>query len=214
MPATRPHHQHRGLRLQPVVLAFWRSVADRSPDCIAQIDLSTNDVVPGGRQGVFAVSHEHARAGIERVDDHLALGRPGDLDAPIEKIARNPGVCHSLTNRSRLEQEIRKCAGVQFTLARSRRRRSSATRLANFRARLRRIPELRPSEFHQTARQRAGDTRAGGRIELQAIGSGEASLRLELSMQTTEPCTGGSSCSLDGNVEARLYVTICLITVA
>src|SRR5262245_33343334 len=50
----------------------------------------TLDVVrPGRRVRVLEVGHEHLRARVERVDDHLAIDRPGDLDAAILEVRRN-----------------------------------------------------------------------------------------------------------------------------
>ena len=49
----------------------------------ARFDLAADHVAPGGRVGVLEVRHEPARAGVERVDDHLAAGGPGDLHAPV-----------------------------------------------------------------------------------------------------------------------------------
>ena len=43
---------------------------------------------PGGGVGVFEIGHEDAGAGVEGVDDHLAVGRAGDLDAAIEQVGR------------------------------------------------------------------------------------------------------------------------------
>ena len=46
-------------------------------------------IVPGRRVGVLEIGHEDARAGIERIDDHLAVGRPGDLDAAVVEVGRD-----------------------------------------------------------------------------------------------------------------------------
>ena len=39
-----------------------------------------------GDERVLEVGHEDARARVERVDHHLALDRPGDLDAPVVEV--------------------------------------------------------------------------------------------------------------------------------
>ena len=44
---------------------------------------------PGRRVRVLEIGHEHFRAGVERVDHHLAIGRPGDLDAAVLQIRRD-----------------------------------------------------------------------------------------------------------------------------
>ena len=40
-------------------------------------------VAPGRAVGVLEVGHEALGAGVQRVDDQLAVGRPGDLDPPV-----------------------------------------------------------------------------------------------------------------------------------
>ncbi len=47
-----------------------------------------DDVGPGRRERVLEVGHEDARAGVERVDRHLGLGRPGDLAAAVVQVGR------------------------------------------------------------------------------------------------------------------------------
>ena len=44
---------------------------------------------PSRRCGVLEVSHKNLRATVERVDDHLAVHRPGDFRAPILQIGGN-----------------------------------------------------------------------------------------------------------------------------
>ena len=59
------------------------------PHRVAQIDLTFKIVLPGGRIGVLEIRHEHVRAGVQRVDDHLAIDRSGDFDAPVEQVRGN-----------------------------------------------------------------------------------------------------------------------------
>ena len=71
------------------------------------------------RVGVLEIRHEDAGAGVERVDDHLAIHGTGDLDAPVDDVglhgrARPVGVA----DRLRFRQEFRKPAGVELGLAR------------------------------------------------------------------------------------------------
>ena len=45
-----------------------------------------------GRVGILEVGHVDVGAGVERVDEHLALGRPGQLyPAPLEVASRDRG---------------------------------------------------------------------------------------------------------------------------
>ena len=41
-----------------------------------------------GRVGVLEVGHEHPGAGVEGVDHHLGVSRPGDLDPPVGQVGR------------------------------------------------------------------------------------------------------------------------------
>ncbi len=118
VPAARAHEQHRYLVVQAIGLAVRVDVADGAGDRIAQIDLGIDDVVPARRHRVFQVRHVHAGAGIEAVDQHLALRRPGDLDAPVLQFGGHRGdgpvaVAHA----GGLGQEIGQFACVQPGLA-------------------------------------------------------------------------------------------------
>ena len=90
MPAARPdEHKHRELLVQFVFFPFRTGESNRAPDRIAQIDLALDHVAPSRRIRVFEIGHENLCAGIERVDHHLAIGRPGDLDPAIPDVGRN-----------------------------------------------------------------------------------------------------------------------------
>jgi hypothetical protein len=73
MPAARAHEQRRRALVQPVRLALGRHVVDAPADRVAQVDLALDVVVPARRVRVLEVRHEHVRARVERVDDHLAV---------------------------------------------------------------------------------------------------------------------------------------------
>ena len=83
VPAARTHEQRGQLVLQRVGLALRRDEIDAAADRVAQVDVALDVVVPARRVRVLEVGHEHLRARVERVDDHLAIDRPGDLDAAI-----------------------------------------------------------------------------------------------------------------------------------
>ncbi len=80
MPAARPHDQHRDFVIQRIRLAalLQRNLA---ADCIHQVDLAGDLVVPVGRMTVLEVGHVRIGARVQRVDDHLAFDWAGDLDA-------------------------------------------------------------------------------------------------------------------------------------
>ena len=86
MPAARAHEERRRALAERVVLAaFGLDVADGAADGVRQVDLALDQVVPRRRGRVLEVRHEDVRARVERVDDHLAVDRAGDLDAAIER---------------------------------------------------------------------------------------------------------------------------------
>ena len=91
VPAARANHQYsRGLA-QFVELSFGAGVGDGAANGIAQVDLPLDDVTPGGRIGIFEIGHEDIGAGVERVDDHLAVDGAGDFDAAVQKVGRDGG---------------------------------------------------------------------------------------------------------------------------
>ena len=89
MPSARPHFQHRRARRKIVALAFRAGVTDGLAHGVPQIELPVDGILPRGRIGVFEIGHEHVGAGVQRVDDHLPLHRPGDLDAAVLQVGRN-----------------------------------------------------------------------------------------------------------------------------
>ena len=124
VPAARPDHQHRPLFVQLVGLAAdGIDVAELAGPEVEQIDLAVDHVSPGRRVGVLEVGHEHLRPAVQGVDDHLAIGRAGDLDAAIEQVGRDRrhapiAVAHGLG----LSEEVGALAGVEALLARRPRR--------------------------------------------------------------------------------------------
>ena len=119
MPAARAHEQHGRLGGELVVLAARRvGEIDLAGPAVLEVDLALDLVGPGRRVGVLEIGHEDLGAGIERVDDHLAVDRPGDLDPPVEEIGgdrRHRPV--AVADMGRLGQEVRQRAGVETGLA-------------------------------------------------------------------------------------------------
>ena len=98
------------------VVGSVKSIVPRP--AVPQIDLALDHVGPGRRVGVLEVGHEDLGAGIERVDDHLAVDRAGDLDAAVQEVGRDRrDLPVALAECSRLGQEIGQLAGVEALLA-------------------------------------------------------------------------------------------------
>jgi hypothetical protein len=87
VPAARTHDQRGRNVVQRVVLAFGIQLY-AAIHSIAQVDLPFNNVGPRGRQGILAIRHEDTRTGIQCIDDHFAVGGPGDFDAAVTQILR------------------------------------------------------------------------------------------------------------------------------
>ncbi len=87
---------------------------DRPPHCVEDVPLPLDDVRPRRRAGVLEVRHEDLRARVERVDHHLAVDRPGDLDPAVLEVGRRrPDAPVAFADRSRLGEEVRPLAGVE-----------------------------------------------------------------------------------------------------
>ncbi len=118
MPAARPHDERRPLLARRVALAGLRlDVGQFSGPVILEIDLAFDQVRPGRRGGVLEIGHIDVGAGIECVDHHLAVDRPGELDAAVLQILGDRrdlpvAVAHLL----RLGKEIGQLAGVEAPL--------------------------------------------------------------------------------------------------
>ena len=119
VPAARADEEDRG-RVDEFVTLFGRRVfvGDGAADCVAQVELAIDEVVPGGRGGVLEVSHEDLGAGVERVDDHLSIDGAGDLDAAVEQVGgeRGDGPL-GVANVCGFGQEVRLGSGVERGLA-------------------------------------------------------------------------------------------------
>jgi hypothetical protein len=115
MPAARPHQQHRCSLVEPVLLAALRiGEIEIAMPAVDQVELAFHHIIPARRIGVFEIGHEHPRPGIECVDDHFAVGRPGDFDPPVEEVGGNGSDRPlSLPHLPCLRQEIRKCSAIE-----------------------------------------------------------------------------------------------------
>jgi len=88
VPAARAYEQRRRLLVQRILLLAGIE-RDRPPERVSQVDLALDAVRPGRRVRVLEVGHEHLRARVERIDHHLPVYRPGDLDAAVLQLGRH-----------------------------------------------------------------------------------------------------------------------------
>ena len=113
VPAARAHEQRRDLVVQAVLLLTGVE-RDRPLERVREVDLALDAVLPGGRVRVLEVGHEHLRARVERVDHHLPVDRPRDLDPAVLDLVRHgldPPV--ALADVVRLRQEVGQLAVAQ-----------------------------------------------------------------------------------------------------
>src|SRR5205823_6173353 len=89
MPAPWPDEQRSELLTQFVFFPFRITEANNAPDGIAQIDLTLNHVGPRRRIRILEIRHKHFRTGVEGVNHHLAISRPGDLNATVAQVSRD-----------------------------------------------------------------------------------------------------------------------------
>ena len=116
VPAARARKQHGGVGIEFVLLAvlFERDGAQIG---VTQIDLALDHVFPRRAIGVLKVGHEGAGTAVQRIDDHLPVGRAGDFSAPILDVERQCG--HhpvAVADVFRFGQEIRQFACIEFFL--------------------------------------------------------------------------------------------------
>src|SRR6185437_12528082 len=90
MPTARTNEQNCRLVDQSVPLAGLRvSKRNRPSYRVAKIQLAFNEVLPCWGCGVLEVRHENLGATVQRIDDHLAVNRSGNLHAAIKQIFRH-----------------------------------------------------------------------------------------------------------------------------
>ena len=89
VPAARPDDDRGELVVGPqrVLLPALREV-DRPVQRVLEVELAFDHVRPQRRVGVLEVGQPDVGAGVERVDRHLLVGGPGDLDPPVDQAGR------------------------------------------------------------------------------------------------------------------------------
>src|SRR5258708_6189880 len=90
VPAARPHDHRRERFVQRVALALGAREVDLPADRVDEVGLAGHHVLPGRGVRILEVGHVRRRAGVERIDDHLAIGRAGDLDLAHFEVGGDP----------------------------------------------------------------------------------------------------------------------------
>ena len=119
MPAAGANEQRRDLVVQLIGLAALRiDIVDLAADGVGQIELALDHIGPGRRRGILEIGHEDVGAAVQRIDDHLSVDRPGDLDAAVENVLgqRRHGPV-ALADLGGGGQKIGLLAGIQPLLA-------------------------------------------------------------------------------------------------
>jgi hypothetical protein len=118
VPTARADEQHRSPGVGRIVAAGFGIVeGDLSADRVDQVRLSFDQIVPARRRRIFEIGHIDIGPAIEGVDHHLAVGRPGDLDAAVLEVAqdrRDPPVVFA--DRFGRGQEIGLPPGIEAPL--------------------------------------------------------------------------------------------------
>jgi hypothetical protein len=118
VPSPGPGQQGRDRGVEPVGLAVRSGELDGAVDRVPQIELAFQEVGPGRCGGVLEVRHEDIGAGIESINDHLAIGGTGDLHPAILEVGRrrrDPPV--TFPDVARLRQEAGNLSPIEPGLA-------------------------------------------------------------------------------------------------
>ena len=120
MPAPRPDEERRrpAVRPQLVLLASLPEV-DPAAHGVVEVDLTVDHVVPRRRARVLEVGHVRRDVRVQGVDDHLTVGRAGDLDAAVDEARSRRGAPPAVVvaDTSRLGEEVGQEASVELGLA-------------------------------------------------------------------------------------------------
>lgn len=92
---------------------------DLATDGIVEVHLAVDHVSPGRGAGVLEIGHVSVDIGVESVDDHLAVGGTGDLDAAVDETGsgRRTLPCGVLTDVLGLGEEVGEDTAVDLGLA-------------------------------------------------------------------------------------------------
>ncbi len=119
VPPAGPDDEGGGPVVEAVRFARRTFKFDGPVDGIAKVDLSVNGVRPGGAVAVLEIGHVGLCTGIECIDHHLAVHRPGNLHPSIGQVGGHRG--HrpvAIADRFGFGQKIRQAPGVDVGLDR------------------------------------------------------------------------------------------------
>ena len=118
MEPARAYQQHRGGFAQRIGLAILGvGEAELAAPPVLEIGLAVDQYIPARAGGVLEIGHEHLGARIERVDDHLGIGRAGDFDAAVEEVGGDRrDLPVGLAERGGLGREVGQLARVKARL--------------------------------------------------------------------------------------------------
>src|SRR5262249_50943788 len=74
------------LGIEFVMFALRTCELDGATDRIADIELTLEGTRPSGRVRILEIGHVTVRPRVERIDDHLAVHRPGNFHATILEV--------------------------------------------------------------------------------------------------------------------------------
>ena len=119
MPTARADQQCRWLRRNRVGFSgFLVGEIQRPRPAVPHIELAFDHIRPGRRGGILEIGHKHFCARIQRIDDHLAVNRAGDLNPAIQQIGRNRrNRPIAFADMLGLGKEIGQFAGIKALLA-------------------------------------------------------------------------------------------------
>ena len=102
-----------------LVLLLALLEVDLATDGVVEVHLAVDHVGPGRGAGVLEVGHVGVDIGVESVDDHLAVGGTGDLNAAVDKTGsgRRTLPCGVLTDVLGLGEEVGEDTAVDLGLA-------------------------------------------------------------------------------------------------
>ena len=117
MQAAHAADQDRRVRFKLINFAGFIGVTDGAVHRVAQVDLTFDHFVPVRRQRIFKIRHKDFHIGIQRIDHHFTLYRPGDLDASVLQILRNAAYRPvTFTNGSSFRNKVRQLSVINVLL--------------------------------------------------------------------------------------------------